>query len=260
MLETTTIATFGLYLLRTGALILSAPIFSTGSSFQGYRIALVATISLVMFAASSQPLPVAVTPIVFAAMALREVAIGLAMGFVLTLLLLVVRMSGDLIGQGMGLAMSSQSDPVTGLQTPLVSQIYEVLFILGFLAMNGHHILIRALGDSFHRAPVGDIGIGEGLITLIQRIFTATVEAGVTFAAPVMILLLLLSVLVGVLARVVPQINVLELSFTLRVGLALVAMFLFAPVIAPALTQLYDLQAAWLDQLIGTLEPEVARG
>lgn len=141
-----------------------------------------------------------------------------------------------------------------------MSQIYEVLFILGFLAMNGHHILIRALGDSFHRAPVGDIGIGEGLITLIQRIFTATVEAGVTFAAPVMILLLLLSVLVGVLARVVPQINVLELSFTLRVGLALVAMFLFAPVIAPALTQLYDLQAAWLDQLIGTLEPEVARG
>ena len=103
MLETATIATFGLYLLRTGALLLSAPIFSTGSSFTGYRVALVASMSFLMFAATGVPLTVEVTPMVFAAMALREVAIGLAMGFVLTLLQLVVRMAGDLIGQGMGL-------------------------------------------------------------------------------------------------------------------------------------------------------------
>jgi flagellar biosynthesis protein FliR len=260
MLETATIATFGLYLLRTGALLLSAPIFSTGSSFTGYRVALVASMSFLMFAATGVPLTVEVTPMVFAAMALREVAIGLAMGFVLTLLQLVVRMAGDLIGQGMGLSMASQSDPVTGLQTPLVSQIYEIIFILGFLAMNGHHMLLRALSDSFLRAPVGDIGIGDGLIGLIEHIFSATVDAGVTFAAPVMILLLLLSVLIGVLARIVPQINVLEMSFTMRVGLALVAMFVCAPVIAPALNHLYDLQAVWLDQLIGTIEPGALHG
>lgn len=260
MIETALIATFGLYLLRTGALLLSAPIFGTASSFTGYRVALVATMSFVMFAATGEPLPGELTPMVFAAMALREVAIGLAMGFVLTLLQLVVRMAGDMIGQGMGLSMSSQSDPVTGLQTPLISQVYEIFFILGFLAMNGHHVLIRALSDSFLRAPVGDIGIGDGMVALIERIFSATVEAGVTFAAPVMIMLLLLSVLVGVLARVVPQINILEMSFTLRVGLALVAMFVFAPVIAPALEQLYDMQASWLDQLIGSVEPGGARG
>lgn len=254
------LATFGLYLLRTSALILSAPIFGTSSSFTGYRVALVVSLAFVMCAATGQPLTFEVTPMVFAAMALREVAIGLAMGFVLTLLQLVVRMAGDLIGQGMGFSMASQSDPVTGLQTPLVSQIYEVIFILGFLAMNGHHVLLRALSDSFLRAPVGDIGIGEGLVALIERTFSATVEAGVTFAAPVMIMLLLLSLLVGVLARVVPQINILEMSFTLRVGLALVAMLVFAPVIAPALNQLYDMQAAWLDQLIGAVEPGGARG
>lgn len=254
MLETTTLAAFVLYLLRTGALLLTAPIFSTGSSFTGYRVALVGSITFVLFSATGAPLTVEVTPMVFLVMALREIAIGLAMAFVLTMMQLVSRMAGDLIGQGMGLAMSSQSDPVTGLQTPLVSRIYEIIFVLGFLAINGHHVLLRALGDSFGRAPVGDIGLGAGVVELIEGFFGATMEAGVTFAAPVMVLLLLLSVLIGVLARVVPQVNVLEMSFTLRVALALVAMFVFAPVISPALMRLYDLQSLWLDQLIGTLE------
>ena len=254
MLTTATIAAFALYLIRTGALFLSAPIFSTGSSFTGYLVALIATISFVMFGATGAPLAIDVPPMLFLVMALREVAIGLAMAFVLTLLQLVARMSGDLISQGMGLAMSNQSDPVTGIQTPLVSRIYEVIFILGFLAVNGHHVLLRALGDSFGRAPVGAIGIGADMPEMIQQFFSAAIEAGVTFAAPVMVMLLLLSVLIGVLARVVPQINVLELSFSLRVVLAMVAMFVFAPALAPSLMRLYDLQSVWLDQLIGTVE------
>jgi flagellar biosynthetic protein FliR len=261
MLTTATIAAFALYLLRTGALLLSAPIFSTGSSFSGYRVALVTSITFLMFGATGHALVVDVTPMMFLIMALREVAIGLAMAFVLTLLQLVARMSGDMIGQGMGLAMSNQSDPVTGIQTPLVARIYEVIFVLGFLAMNGHHVLLRALGDSFGRAPVGAIGIGGSLPELITQFFGAAIEAGVTFAAPVMVMLLLLSVLIGVLARVVPQINVLEMSFSLRVALALVAMFVFAPVLSPSLMRLYDMQSVWLDQLIGSVQAaEVIHG
>lgn len=260
MLTTATIAAFALYLIRTGALFLSAPIFSTGSSFSGYRVALIASVSFIMFSATGNPLPVDVAPMMFVVMALREVAIGLAMAFVLTLLQLTSRMSGDLIGQGMGLSMSNQSDPVTGIQTPLVSRIYEVIFVIGFLAVDGHHVLLRALGDSFGRAPVGDIGMGSGLVDLITGFFGAAIEAGVTFAAPVMVMLLLLSVLIGVLARVVPQINILELSFSLRVILALVAMFIFAPALAPALMRLYDVQSVWLDQIIESVEPGVNRG
>ncbi len=255
MLTTAAIAAFGLYLMRTGALLMSAPIFSTGSTFSGYRIALAFSLAILMYSATGAPLPVEVTPMLFFAMALREVAIGLAMAFVLSMMQLVARMAGDLIGHEMGLAMANQTDPVTGIQTPLVSRIYEVVFILGFLAINGHHVLLRALGDSFGRAPVGEIVVQDDMIELVESFFVRALEAGITFGAPVMVIMLLLSVLIGVLARVVPQINVLEMSFTLRVALAMVAMFLFAPIISPALMRLYDLQAVWLDQLIGTIEP-----
>ena len=60
-----------------------------------------------------------------------------------------------------------------------------------------------------------------------------------TFAAPVMVLLLLVSVLVGLLARVVPQMNVLEVGFTLRIAVALVALFAFVPLIGPGMETLY---------------------
>jgi len=257
VLTTAAIAAFGLYLARTGALLMSAPIFSTGSSFSGYRVALAFSLALLMYGATGAPLPIEITPMSFFAMALREVAIGLAMAFVLTLMQLVARMAGDLIGHEMGLAMANQTDPVTGVQTPLVSRIYEIFFILGFLAVNGHHVLLRALGDSFGRAPVGEMVLQGDMIELVESFFVRAIEAGVTFGAPVMVIMLMLSMLIGVLARVVPQINVLEMSFTLRVALAMIAMFVFAPIIGPALMRLYDLQAVWLEQLIGTVETTV---
>lgn len=261
MLTTAAIAAFGLYLMRTGALLMSAPIFSTGSNFSGYRIALAFSLALLMYGATGEPLAVEVTPMLFFAMAMREVAIGLAMAFVLTLMQLIARMAGDLIGQEMGLAMANQTDPVTGIQTPLVSRIYEIIFLLGFLAINGHHVLLRALGDSFGRAPVGEVRLEGDMLQLVEAFFVRAIEAGVTFGAPVMVIMLMLSVLIGVLARVVPQINVLEMSFTLRVGLAMCAMYIFAPIIAPALMRMYDLQAVWLEALIQTIEPTgVQRG
>lgn len=239
-------------------MIVAAPIFSTGSSFTGYRVALAFSLAFLMYGATGTPLPAEVAPMLYLAMVLREVALGLALAFVLTMMQLVARMAGDLIGHEMGLAMANQTDPVTGVQTPLVARIYEIFFILGFLAINGHHVLLRALGDSFGRAPVGEFRLEAGVLELVEAFFVRALEAGVTFGAPVMVIMLLLSVLIGVLARVVPQINVLEMSFTLRVALAMISMFLFAPIIAPALLKLYDLQALWLDALIGAAEPRAA--
>jgi flagellar biosynthetic protein FliR len=250
VLTTATIAAFGLYLIRTGALFLATPVLGTGSAFSGYRIALIFAISFLLFGATGSDLGQDLRPMVFGMMALREVMIGLSMAFVLTMVQQIARMAGDLIGNQMGLGMANQTDPITGVSTALVSRIYDTIFILGFLAVDGHHVLLRALSDSFTRAPIGRVDIEMPMIELIVRFFGETFEAGITFAAPVMIFLMLLSVLIGVLARVVPQINVLEMGFTMRVALAMIAMFIFAPIISPSLMQIYDLQSEWLDLML----------
>lgn len=226
---------FGLYLARTSALVLGAPLFGTGSNFTGYKIGLIALVALVLFAAGGRPLEGPVDPWVYGALCLREVLIGLFLSFVLHLAVLAVRVAGEIIGHEMAFNMANISDPATGIQTPLVTHLYETLFFLGFLAVNGHHWLFLALERSFQRAPIGVMELGEGMLAYATTLFGEMFRAGLTFAAPVLALLMMVSVLIGLLARAVPQINVIEMGFTLRISVGLLAMFLFAPLLSPAM-------------------------
>ena len=79
-------------------------------------------------------------------------------------------------------------------------------------------------------------------------------SAGIVFAAPVMVFLMLVSLLIGLLSRAVPQLNVLEVGFTLRVSVAMLAMFLFAPLLEPAMMRLYEGLILWLDRGLDALE------
>lgn len=230
---------FGLYLTRTSALVLGAPLLGTGSNFSGYKIGLIALVSLALFAAGGEPIAGPIDPLIYGALCLREVLIGLFLAFVLQLAVLAVRVAGELIGHEMGFNMASISDPVTGLQTPLVTHLYETMFFLGLLAVNGHHWLLLSLERSFQRAPVGVLSLGEGVPGFLTTLFGEMFRAGLTFAAPVLVLLMLISVLIGLLARAVPQVNVIEMGFTLRVAVALIAMFLFAPLLSPAMLGLF---------------------
>jgi flagellar biosynthetic protein FliR len=253
LITTATIAAFGLYLIRTGALFVAAPVLGTGAAFSGYRIALVFAISFLLFGSTGAELDQDLRPMVFGLMALREIMLGLSLAFILIMIELIVRMAGDLIGNQMGLGMANQTDPVTGVQTALISRIYNTIFLVGFLAVDGHHVLLRALADSFARAPIGRLDIELPTVELIVGLFGETFEAGITFAAPVLVFLMLLSVLIGVIARVVPQINVLEMGFTLRVALTMVAMLVFAPIISPSLMHIYDMQSDWLNLMLDSI-------
>ena len=137
---------------------------------------------------------------------------------------------------------------------PLVSQIYEILFFLALLSVNGHHWLLRALTDSYERAPVGRVQFNDGLPAFVVGLFSELFSAGLTFAAPILVLLMLVSVLIGLLSRAVPQLNILEFGFSLRITLGLVAMFLFAPLLAPAMEGLLGRLMDGLDAGLEVLE------
>ncbi len=249
-----TLVAFGLYLVRTSAMVLAAPLLGSGARFPGYKIGLIGILSLLMFSVDGRPVPEAVEPLVFAAMALREVLIGLALAFVLEAVLLAVRVAGEILGHEMAFTISSQVDPVTGVNTALISRVYEGLFLIGLLAVNGHHHLLRALGSSFERAPVGALPGERSLPLVVEGLFVEMFSAGLTFAAPAMVLLMLVSILVGLLARAVPQLNILEISFSLRILVALFAMFLFAPLLEPAVDRLFGGLVTGLDGVLLALE------
>jgi len=242
-----TVEVFGLVLARTSALVASAPILGTGTGFAGYKLVLILGISAALAPIVAEPLGDP-TPIAYGLMLLHEVLIGLFLAFLLQLTLLVVRVAGQLIGQEMGFMIARQVDPATGIETPLITSVYETLFVLALLSLNGHHVLLRSLGDSFAHAPIGELAIAPSVAGTVQSMFGDMFRAGIVFAAPVLVFSMLVSILIGLLARVVTQLNVLEVGFTLRVGMALGAMCLFAPLLEPSLESLQHDFATWLDR------------
>jgi flagellar biosynthetic protein FliR len=247
------LAAFGLVLIRTSALVIASPVIGFGAGYAGHKVALIAFLSWILFWASGASLEPGTTPIDFGLLALREVLIGLFLAFFLHLTLLSARVTGELIGHEMGFMIASQADPATGVQTPLVASLYENLFVLGLLALNGHQWLIRALADSFERAPVGELRLSLGTVEVVQETLGQMLQAGIVFAAPVMVFLMIVSILIGLLSRAVPHLNVLEVGFTLRVTAALVALFVFAPMLDPALEVAYEGLSQGLDRALEVL-------
>ncbi|MFM7281290.1 MAG: flagellar biosynthetic protein FliR, partial [Planctomycetia bacterium] len=181
------------------------------------------------------------------------VLIGIFLGFTLQAVLVAVRVGGEMIGQDMGFNMATVVDPNTGTATPVVAQIYEVFFFLVFLALNGHQLILQSLQASFERAPVGKLELAGNLAWTAQSLFSQTFAAGIAFAAPVMILLFIASLLVGILARFVPQLNVMDVGYSIRIGIGLLAMLVTAPFLAPALNGLHRHVIGGIDGVLDAL-------
>lgn len=250
-----TLEALGLYLIRTSAMVLSSPVLTMGTGFNAYKVALIVALSAILYGVTGTPLTESVDPFIFGAMALREILVGLSIGFVLQLSLLAVKVGGQMVGHEMGFSMASQVDPETGVQIPLITRIWENIYLVGLMSVNGHFWLLQSLAKSFERAPVGEMKLGGGLVAIIANLFGSMFAAGLTFAIPVMTVLALVSVMVGLLTRAVPYLNIMEISFTLRVGLGLVSIFLFGPLLEPVLTSLYTSLSGALEASLDAVAP-----
>jgi len=248
-----TLEAFGLFLVRTSALVLASPLIGTGAAFSGYKLGLVGVLSALLYSMAGFPTVPEVGVLTLGLLAVRELLIGLILAFCVHAAVLAVRVAGELIGHEMVFNMANVVDPASGTSVPLISHLYELMFFLALLAMDGHHWIVRALADSYERAPVADLALSDELPALAITQFSQMFAAGMTLAAPILVLLMLISLLIGLLTRAVPQINVLEFGFNLRISGGLLAMFLFAPMLAPALDRLLGRLLASLGQTLDAL-------
>lgn len=248
-----TLESFGLYLTRTSALVIAAPLLGTGTGFSAWRVGLIVALSLLLYGVGGAPLARSPEGLEYALLMLREVLVGVFLALTLHMVVVAVRVAGELIGTEMGFNMASQIDPVTNLQTPVVTQIYELFFFLGLLAIDGHHLVLRALERSFERAPVGQVAFAQDAGGLLLDLFQQMFVAGITIAAPVLVLLVLTSLLVGLLGRAVPTINVMDIGFTARIAVGMIALLVFAPFLAPAFEKLYASFMGGLDRALDVI-------
>jgi len=184
--------------------------------------------------------PVSFQPGTFLLLMLSEVLLGSLIGLVARMVFTAVEFGGTVIGYQMGFAAANIFDPSGERQLALISQFQNVFAILIFLAIDGHHVFFQVAAQSYEILPPGVFNIsGDAipyLITLSSRIFIL----GIQFSAPVLAVLLLSGLILGILARVFPQLNVFLLSFPLNIGISFTVIGLTLPLVTILLRREFD--------------------
>jgi len=159
-----------------------------------------------------------------------QVVLGLAsealLGFVLAMgvkmLFAAMELSGQFMGFQMGFNMASAMDPQTGGQSTVMSQFLYLFTILIFFSVNGHHLFIRALASSFYKVPPNGFHLKAPLVGALIQVSSDMFLIALKMSAPIMIALFLSNLCLGIVARTVPQVNVLMIGFPLNICLGMI--------------------------------------
>jgi flagellar biosynthetic protein FliR len=160
-----------------------------------------------------------------------EATYGLALGAIANVLFATVKLAGRIIEDQMGLTMAEMLDPLSEEQGQPLASLLEMIFVIAFLAVNGHHLLLKIIHRSYELFPPGKI---PSIATLTSNMLDATsmlLVAGLQLAAPILAALLILLVALAILARIVPEMDIFFISFPLRILLGLAMLIIFVPFI-----------------------------
>jgi flagellar biosynthetic protein FliR len=216
------VETFLLVLVRVTTLFLAAPVFGTRTLPAQLKAAFSLVVALLLtLALPLLPSDRASTTILdLGGKALGEFLVGLAISYSAYLLFAGIQMAGQIIDIQMGFGLVNVIDPQSNTQVSIIGQFYYLISILVFLALDGHHVLLRALGDSFRLVPVGSfswLSHAATLGPLLSGYFTKLFIIAFQVAAPAVATLFLSTLAMGILSRTVPQMNVFIVGLPLGV-------------------------------------------
>ncbi len=238
---------FIMVLTRVSAFFLIIPVFGWRSIPIRIKVGLVFLISI--FFSLITPLaiePKEVSIIEAILLITNEATYGLAMGLIAIVIFSAIKLCGRIIEREMGLAMAGILDPMTGEMAQPVGTLLEMIFIILFLSANGHHLFLLIISRSYEAFPAGSIPSISILTGGVIKAGSAMFITGLKLVAPLLAAFLLLMVVLAVLARIVPEMNILFISFPIRVGLGLLMIMVFLPFINSFVAEFADLMGKFL--------------
>ncbi len=239
-----------LTLARVSAMIVAMMFLGTSGDSRWARLVLALFLAGLLFLRAPQIIAIHnVSQLVV--LTIREAILGLAIGFAFQTIFTILRLAGALLGHEMGFTMAQVVDPNTGISSPVVGRFFETMAMLFLLAVNGHHAVFRLLAESFETIPVGRPWSIEGVYRGLLRLTGDGMQIGVSLASPIYAALILLTVVLVVLARAVPQIHLMEFGYGIRILLALFGMAVFLNYAAPHISRVFALLFGQVRDLIG---------
>ena len=162
---------------------------------------------------------------------LREFAVGYAMGFIMQMFLAVFHIGGELMDLQLGFSMAQVYDPSTNSQVSVTGNLLTILYILLFFITNSHLNLMAIAAKSYSVVPIGLGGVSNRIGVYMIELFGYILVYAIQLSLPVIVTEILVEVAVGILMRVVPNINVFIVNIQLKVMVGIIVLLTIIPVL-----------------------------
>lgn len=226
-------------MIRPGACFLAAPVFGATNVPVQLRLVIALAVGVPAVAASGMTLPPeGIVSVPGFLLVIGEVVIGLAMGFVLQMGLAAALIAGETISNTMGLGFASMIDPLSGASSSAIGQFLSMLATAIFLAADGHLVLISIIVDSYNALPPGNAFPSWETIGGILRFGSLMFAAGLTIALPVGFVLVLVQIIMGVIGRSAPALNLFAVGIPATLLAGVVLLGVATPVMAEGLAMI----------------------
>lgn len=245
-------------LVRVSCLFLLLPFFGENTVPALVRIFLAFTVNLIVYPIAvangvSQVAILAQTEIGLLSLVLKEAIVGITIGFTAKVFFDGLAFAFSHIGSQMGFNMASVYDHYSETSVPVVSQMIMIFAMLLFLTLDGHHLFIKALVHSYQIVPLGEFVLTKVVVAHVLETSSQVFWIAVKLSAPMALIIFLVNCAFGIVAKAVPQINVLVVSFTVNILVGFLVISLTMPVFGTSVNEVFQMMIDRVMNLVGVL-------
>ena len=226
-----------LIVARLSGFVAFAPVFDSSAIPMRVKLSLVLILGVVFHfgfglgLGAEVPLD-SVWPLV--GLLIKEFAVGTVMSLTMIFIFSAFSYAGSLIAPQMGLAVSQLLDPQTQSMQPLLGTFFGMIGVIFFLAIDGHLLMIRAFAQSYELVPLGEFRVSGPLIQSLLASAGQLFVLGFKISAPVLAVVIFLNVGMAIMARAVPQVNVLVVGFIITISVGFIVLAIVLPQMGPS--------------------------
>ncbi len=225
---------FLLIFTRISSILLFAPFFNSKVIPALLKVGLSLLISIIVypFVNKINFKIYEINGILYFLLILMEMGIGMIIGFLSTFIFVAIQTAGHVVGFSVGLAMANVFDPITNEQVSELSIIQNLFALLIFLAINGHHIFLKAIIYSFDHIPLMGFYFKKSVLEFIFKSGGYIFYIALKIAAPMIIGLLIVDIMFAIMARLAPQINIMIVGLPVKIFVGLFILMMSMPLFA----------------------------
>lgn len=185
--------------------------------------------------------------------AIKEILFGLAMGYITKLVFSAIETAGHLIDFQVGFSMGQVYDPTMGARSSNYGKLLNWLSLSVFFMLNMHHYMIDTLIRSFEYVPLDSLDLNSFGVASIAGLFSHVFELGFNLAVPIIIVVLTIDIILGVISRTVPQINVLILGMPMKSMISFVVFMLISSWILNSIGDIVSYMPEFIDGFVNSM-------